>query len=68
MDQEEDASFTFSDEDFERRYCCGDASPAGGASDPATQSAKPLAVPIARSRNRYMRTLLRRRMAASART
>jgi hypothetical protein len=65
---EEDAFFTFSDEDFERRYCSGDASPSAGGTPPAAQPTKPLVVRIARSRNRYMRTLLRRRLAASARS
>lgn len=67
MTEEEDASFTFSDEDFERRYCSGDASPSVGGTLPAAPPTKPLATRIVRSRNRYMRSLLRRRLAASAR-
>jgi len=63
MAQEEDACFTFSDEDFERRYSAEE--PAPQPSGPQQKEA--LAPRAARSRNRFMRTLLRRRLAASGR-
>jgi hypothetical protein len=63
MTEEEDLSFTFSDEDFERRYSSEERA---GASSPSTaQQTKPLTGVPRRSRNRFMRTLLRRRLAAS---
>lgn len=65
MVEHEDAFFTFSDEDFERRYSSEETAPPAGASRPAAQQTTPLAAKIARSRNRYMRTLLRRRLAAT---
>ena len=65
MIEEEDFGLTFSDEDFERRYSSEEASGAAGPSAPAP---KPPTAPIGRSRNRFMRTLLRRRLAASGRT
>ena len=68
MAEQEDACFTFSDEDFERRYCSEDTAPAANPSVPATQQTKPLVARLARSRNRYMSTLLRRRFAASGRS
>jgi hypothetical protein len=68
MIEEEDAGLTFSDEDFERRYCSEGASGTASPSRPAASATKPSAAPIGRSRNRFMRTLLRRRLAASGRT
>jgi hypothetical protein len=68
MIEEEDPGLTFSDEDFERRYSSEDASGAAGPSHGAASAAKPPAAQIGRSRNRFMRTLLRRRLAASGRT
>jgi hypothetical protein len=65
MIEEEDAPLTFSDEDFERRYSSEEAA---SAPLPAARQSKPVAVQLARSRNRYMRTLLRRRFAASGPT
>jgi hypothetical protein len=67
MIEEEHVGLTFSDEDFKRRYSSTEASGAVGPSRPAAPAAKPVAVPIGRSRNRFMRTLLRRRLAASGR-
>jgi hypothetical protein len=67
MIEEEDAGLTFSDEDFERRYSSEEASGAAGPSRPAAPATTPAAAPIGRSRNRFMRTLLRRRLAASGR-
>ena len=68
MDQE-DGGFAFTDEDFERRYTPETASPsASGPSCPANQPAKPLATRIIRSRNKFMRTLIRRRLASSGLT
>ena len=66
MTEEEDLSFTFSEEDFERRYSSEE--PAPSASCPAGQQRQPLPGPPSRSRNRFMRTLLRRRLAASERS
>ncbi len=68
MIEEEDVGLTFSDEDFERRYSSEEASGAASPSGPATPATKPPIAPIGRSRNRFMRTLLRRRLAASGRT
>jgi hypothetical protein len=67
MIEEEDAGLTFSDEDFERRYSSEEASVAAGPSRPAASATTPAAAPIGRSRNRFMRTLLRRRLATSGR-
>jgi hypothetical protein len=67
MAEEQDSSFTFSDEDFERRYS-SDELPSSSASRAPRQTTKPLVAQLARSRNRYMRTLLRRRLATSARS
>jgi hypothetical protein len=63
MTEDEDFSFTFSDEDFERRYSSEES--AISSSHPAAQQAKALPGQPSRSRNRFMRTLLRRRLAAS---
>jgi hypothetical protein len=68
MIEEEDRGLTFSDEDFERRYSCEEASGSAGPSSPATSAPAPLTAQIGRSRNRFMRTLLRRRLAAAGRT
>jgi hypothetical protein len=65
---EEDRGLTFSDEDFERRYSGEEESGAAGRSRPAASAPTPLTTQIGRSRNRFMRTLLRRRLAASGRT
>jgi len=64
MNEEEDISLTFSDEDFERRYSC-EETPGAAAPSPSPAVAPKALVPIGRSRNRFMRTLLRRRLAAS---
>jgi hypothetical protein len=63
MTEDEDFSFTFSDEDFERRYSSEE--PAGSSPHPPAQQTKAVAGQPGRSRNRLMRTLLRRRLAAS---
>ena len=68
MAEQEDAPCTFSDEDFERRYSSEEASGAAGASPPPAAGPQPFAAQTGRSRNRFMRTLLRRRLAASGRT
>ncbi len=66
MIEKEDSGFTFSDEDFERRYSSQE--PAETAPSRAAASAtKPVTTQLVRSRNRFMRTLLRRRLAASGR-
>jgi hypothetical protein len=65
MVEHEDAFFTFSDEDFERRYASDETALPAGGSRPAAQQTTPFAAKIVRSRNRYMRTLLRRRLAAT---
>jgi hypothetical protein len=68
MIEEEDGGLTFSDADFERRYSSEEASGAAGSSRPAAPTRKPPAAQLGRSRNTFMRTLLRRRLAASGRT
>jgi hypothetical protein len=68
MIEEEDVGLTFSDEDFDRRYSPEGASAAAGPLRPVAPAAKPPAAQIGRSRNRFMRTLLRRRLAASGHT
>jgi hypothetical protein len=65
---EQEEALTFSDEDFERRYSCEEGSVAAGPSPPPTTAPQPFAAQTNRSRNRFMRTLLRRRLAASGRT
>ena len=72
MFDQEDGGFAFTDEDFERRYSFDEnvhsgAGP-GNSSRPANHGAKPSATPIGRSRNRFMRTLLRRRFLSSGPT
>ena len=66
---EEDAGLTFSDEDFERRYSSSDeaGSPVRPAARPATPP-NPLATQVGRSRNRFMCTLMRRRLAPPERS
>jgi hypothetical protein len=68
MTEEEDVGLTFSDADFERRYSSEEVSGAAGSSCPAAPATKSPTAPIGRSRNRFMRTLLRRRLAAAGRT
>jgi hypothetical protein len=68
MIEQEDVGLTFSEEDFDRRYSSEGAPAAARASRPVAPATKPPAAPIGRSRNRFMRTLLRRRLAASSRT
>jgi hypothetical protein len=72
MAGQEEIRLTFSDEDFESRYsteeAIASASGAGRSSRPATQHPQPLATPIGRSRNKFMRTLLRRRLYAAGTT
>ena len=63
MNDDEDVSFTFSEEDFERRYCSEEPGP--DSPRPSAQQTRPVAGQPSRSRNRFMRTLLRRRLAAS---
>ena len=65
---EEDVGLTFSDEDFERRYSSEKASGAAGPSRSVAAATQPPPAPISRSRNRFMRTLLRRRLAAAGRS
>lgn len=66
MIEEEDVGLTFSDEDFERRYSPEPAVPSASRTGTASHPAQPPAAPVSRSRNRFMRTLLRRRMSSSA--
>jgi hypothetical protein len=63
---EQEAYFTFSDEDFERRYSSEE--PTASSSGPTAQQTVPLAGQPSRSRNRFMRSLLRRRLAAAGRS
>ena len=65
MTNKEDVALTFSDEDFEKRYASQDTVPAASGKDAGSGTAQPLATSVVRSRNRFMRTLLRRRMASS---
>ncbi len=71
FDQEE-GGFTLTDEDFERRYYSPEENiPAASGSGASGGAVKPQGIPSAArpsgSRNRFMRTLLRRRLASSAR-
>jgi hypothetical protein len=66
MTEQEEAGLTFSDEDFERRYS-SEEQPETARSRATAAPAKPVATQLVRSRNRFMRTLLRRRLAASGR-
>ena len=68
MIEEEDVGLTFSDEDFERRYSSEEASGAATPSRSAAPATKTPTAPIGRSRNSFMRSLLRRRLAASGRS
>ncbi len=68
MIEEEDGGLTFSDADFERRYSSEEGAGAAGSSRPAAPTTKPPTAQLGRSRNTFMRTLLRRRLAASGRT
>jgi hypothetical protein len=67
--QNEDGRLTFSDEDFERRYSPENAVPsasgAGRPSPAATARPQPPSAGTGRSRNKFMRTLIRRRLASS---
>ena len=63
MVEEEDNCYTFSDEDFERRYSSEETTP----SSPPLKGTKSFTAKIARSRNRYMRTLRRRLLASGLR-
>jgi hypothetical protein len=63
---EEDFSFTFSEEDFERRYSSEEPGPS--TARPTAQQRQSLPGQPSRSRNRFMCTLLRRRLAASGRS
>jgi hypothetical protein len=67
---QEDSGFTFTDEDFERRYYTSarNTPPRGaGISVPAAgPRAAPTATRPARSPNKFMRALLRRRLASAA--
>jgi hypothetical protein len=67
MIEEEDVGLTFSDEDFDRLYSSKGVSAAAGPSRPVDPATKPPAAQIGRSRNSFMRTLLRRRLAAAGR-
>lgn len=62
---EEDAPLTFSDEDFERRYSSKQASASRSPPARPASPAPPIAAQVGRSRNRFMRTLIRRRLASS---
>jgi hypothetical protein len=59
---QEDSGFGFTDEDFERRYSPEEDVHSGAGPDNLSRPA----APIGRSRNRFMRTLLRRRFISSA--
>jgi hypothetical protein len=63
--KKEDVGLTFSDKDFERRYSAERAGPSASGADTGSRAAQALAAPVARSRNKFMRTLLRRRMSSS---
>lgn len=65
MNEEEDVGLTFSEEDFERRYSPERVVPSASGIEAASRQAQPLAAPVVRSRNKFMRTLLRRRMSSS---
>jgi hypothetical protein len=72
MCAQEDGGFTFTDEDFERRYSFEEdvhsGTGAGNSPRPANQQAGLNGGPVGRSRNKFMRTLLRRRFLSSAPT
>ena len=67
---QEDGGFSFTDQDFERRYYSRETSVrsspgSGNPSLPVSRQAHPGADPIGLSRNKFMRTLLRRRFFSS---
>jgi hypothetical protein len=68
---QEDGGFAFTDEDFERRYYCPKENISTSGVGAAGSGIKPRDVPSTaqtrRGPNRFMRTLLRRRLAAAAR-
>jgi len=65
----DDAPVTFSDEDFERRYSADSAASSDAGSGPPSTPVRQQGQPshTGRSRNRFMRTLIRRRLASAAR-
>ena len=67
---QDDSGFTFTDEDFERRYYTSARNtppPGAGIAAPAAgPRATPTATQPARSPNKFTRTLLRRRLASAA--
>jgi hypothetical protein len=67
----EDGGFTFTDADFERRYYAPEEDiPASGSSSSAgavNRQTVPGTTQVKRSPNKFMRTLLRRRLASAAR-
>jgi hypothetical protein len=69
---QEGGGFTFTDEDFERRYYSPQQnisrSGTGGAGGGFNPHDLPNTAQTRRSPNRFMRTLLRRRLAAAARS
>jgi hypothetical protein len=66
MNEGEDFGLTFSDEDFDRRYSPERAVPSASGADNGSRPAQAFAAPVARSRNKFMRTLLRRRMSSGS--
>jgi hypothetical protein len=68
MEEQEDTSFTFSDEDFERRYSSQEASPSSPSAGNPSSRTRPVVAQMVRSRNKYMRALLRRRLLSSGAT
>ncbi len=69
MVEQEDAPCTFSDEDFERRYSPEQVMPAASGAGHQRGATQPTQLPVGgmgRSRNRFMRTLLRRRFLSGA--
>ena len=68
---QEDGGCAFTDEDFERRYYSPQQTISTSAAGNAQGGPKPQDVPntarAGRSPNKFMRTLLRRRLAAAAR-
>jgi hypothetical protein len=65
---QEDGGFAFTDADFERRYYGSDENlPAAGAGGAVNQQTLPGAADVRRSPNKFMRALLRRRLASAAR-
>jgi hypothetical protein len=65
---QEDGGFAFTDADFERRYYAPEEDvPASGSSSSAGAGNRH-AAQVKRSPNKFMRTLLRRRLASAARS